>query len=264
VANAIANARLIEVTQARVHEMEVLAEISTAVSRMFALDHTLDAVIRVLSEELEFSYISINIIDREANELQTLRGFGLAASLQGLVRSLDAVRDDILMDIARKKEIEVIDGWDDRLDREIWQQGGHQELVRAYVPLLVREESVGILEVGYRRGERASITDDQIRLLRGIADRVAIAIENARLVEQTRAVLEETKARAAQESVIGEIALQLQQATDMESLMRITAEELNKQLDASRVYVQLGMVHSDLEARSNRIKRSGTSEVEER
>ena len=234
VANAIANARLVETVQMRLREMEILEEVSTAVSSMFSLDYTLDATVRALSEEMAFTYIAINLIDREANEMRTLRGFGLAASLNGLVRPLDSLENDILMDIVRKQAIEVIDGWDDRFDREIWEKGGHQHLVRAYVPLLIRGETIGILEVGYDRRERPRITSEEVRLLRSIADRVAVAVENARLLDETRAY-------ANRQAAIADISARMQQATDIEALMQITSRELSRVLNAARVYVRLGM-----------------------
>ena len=72
-----------------------------------------------------------------------------------LTRPIAQLENDILIDILRKGRIEVIDGWDDRLDREIYESRGHAELVRAFVPLRVHGEAVGVLEVGYRRAERA-------------------------------------------------------------------------------------------------------------
>lgn len=237
VANAIANARLVETVQTRLHEMEVLEQVGTAVSSMFDLDYTLDATVRALADEMAFTYIAINLIDRAANEMRTPRGFGLAAPLGGMVRSLDGMQNDILMDIARKQEIEVIDGWDDRFDREIWERAGHQNLVRGYVPLVMRGESVGILEVGYDRRERPTITPEEVRLLRSIANRIAVAVENARLLEETRAY-------AAQQGAIADISSRMQQATDMESLMQVTVQELHRALGASRVYVRLGTPES--------------------
>ncbi len=233
VSNAIINARLVEAMQVRVREMEVLEQVSRAVSGTFDLDYVLDVAVRVLTDDLRFTYMAINLIDEQARELRTSRGVGLAAGLAGMVRALDDVQDDILIDIARKGQIEVIDGWDDRFDRELWEREGHVDLVRAYVPLLARGAAIGVLEVGYRRQERLKMTEDEVRLLRGIADRLAVAVENARLFQ-------ETQAYATQQGIIADISAQMQQATDIESLLRVTAEGLNKALGTSRVYVRVG------------------------
>ncbi len=239
-ASAIESTRLLEQMQVarqqaevRVREMQILHRMSQAISGTLDLNHVLDSLVNVLSQEMGYTYITVGLIDEPANEWRTMRAFGLAEGLSGRVSSLDQMQDDIVMDVARRGQIEIIDGWDDRLDREIYERDGHAALVRAYVPLLLRAKPIGVLEVGYQRDARPVITDEEIRLLRGLTDQLAVAIENARLFEQTQA-------RAERERIIHEISGRMQRATDMEALMRITAEELSRALGGSRVYVHLG------------------------
>mgnify|MGYP005839214743 CR=1 FL=1 len=169
--------------EARVREMQVLQKMSRAISETLDLNQVLDALVNVLSQEMGYTYIALSLIDEAANENRMVRAVGLAQGLEGLVRSLDELQDDIIMDVARRGQIEVIDGWDERLDRKIFEREGHADLVRAYVPLLLRDAPVGVLEVGYQRDERAVITDEEIRLLGGLADQLAVALGNARLFE---------------------------------------------------------------------------------
>jgi PAS domain S-box-containing protein len=131
-----------------------------------------------------FTFVSLNIIDETAKEMRNVRAVGLAQKMHGLVRPLERLSGDILMDVIRKARIEVIDGWDDRFDREIYTREGHSELVRAFVPLLSRGRSIGILEAGYNRRERPVITAEEIRLLNGLAEQTAITVENTRLLQQ--------------------------------------------------------------------------------
>ena len=65
-----------------------------------------------------------------------------------------------------------------------------------------------------------------------------MALEAARLSN-------ETQQRVSRERFIREITDQMQRAPDMSSLMRITAEELNKTLTTSRVYLWLGNGNND-------------------
>jgi GAF domain-containing protein/methyl-accepting chemotaxis protein len=98
-------------------------------------------------------------------------------------------------------------------------------------PISLRGQPIGVL--GFRQAEGQRLwTDEEIETVQAIAQVFALAADNIRL-------LEETQHRAARERIIREIADQMQQATDLESLMRITAEELNHQLDGSRTYVRL-------------------------
>ncbi|MBC7248740.1 MAG: PAS domain S-box protein [Anaerolineae bacterium] len=197
----IERSRLFEETQkarqqaeARVRELQVLHKMSRAISGTLDLNQVLDALIAALSQEMAFTHIALHLIDEDANESRVVRAAGQAQGLEGLVRSLDDLVGDILMDVARSGRIEVIDGWDERLDREIFEREGHADLVRAFVPLVLRGKTIGVLEVGYRRDERAVIADEEVRLLGGLADQLAVVIEHARLYE---AAEEATRAKSA-------------------------------------------------------------------
>jgi GAF domain-containing protein/HAMP domain-containing protein len=99
------------------------------------------------------------------------------------------------------------------------------------IPIQVRGQVVGVLD--FRKGENGERwTDEEIALLETLTDQLGVALESARLYQATQR-------RAAHERSVGEISDQMQRATDMETLMRITAEELNRTLSGSRAYVRL-------------------------
>lgn len=193
VATAIANAQLFEQAsqarqqaEGRLRETQFLQRVGQAVSSSLDLSSVLEVVMETLQRELGFTHIALALVDKQAETVSIPRASGTAAGLQGLTRSLEQLHNDIIMDILRTGQIEVIDGWDDRFDREIYQRLGHAELVRAFVPLRLRGESIGLLEVGYRRTERARITPEEVRLLGGLADQIAIAVDNARLFDEAQ------------------------------------------------------------------------------
>jgi PAS domain S-box-containing protein len=99
------------------------------------------------------------------------------------------------------------------------------------VPMSVGGEVVGVL--GVRETPDRPLSAQERELLANISEQVAAALQRARLFEQTQS-------RARRERVIRDIADQMQRAADVESLMRITAEELTRALSASRAYVQMG------------------------
>ncbi len=99
------------------------------------------------------------------------------------------------------------------------------------IPLAVKGQAIGIMELEV--SEERHYTPEQLDLMVTLARQAAVALENTRLFE-------EAQAHAERERLIREISDQIQRATDMETLMRITAEELNKALGGSRAYVRLG------------------------
>jgi GAF domain-containing protein len=101
----------------------------------------------------------------------------------------------------------------------------------ALLPLRSGSRLLGVLALSRATAHRFST--QEVRWYESLAEQVSIALKNLQLIEQAQA-------RLRQERVIREMTDRMQQARDLESLMRITAEELNRALRASHVYVQLG------------------------
>jgi GAF domain-containing protein len=99
------------------------------------------------------------------------------------------------------------------------------------VPLKLREQVIGTIALQEPRSQRPWTTED-IALAEAVAEQVALTVENLRLVD-------DTQRRAARERLLGDISDQMQRATDMETLMRIATEELNRTLSGSRTYVRM-------------------------
>jgi GAF domain-containing protein len=65
-----------------------------------------------------------------------------------------------------------------------------------------------------------------------IAERAALSLENARL-------LEDAQKRAAKERAISEGAARVSAALDVENILQATAEELERALGSSEIVIQL-------------------------
>lgn len=99
------------------------------------------------------------------------------------------------------------------------------------IPIQERGQVVGVLH--FRKSESGETwTPDEVSVLEGLVQQLGIALESARLYE-------DTQRRAAREQAIRSITDQMQLATDLESLMQITTEELIKILGGSHAYVQM-------------------------
>jgi GAF domain-containing protein len=100
------------------------------------------------------------------------------------------------------------------------------------IPIRYRGQIVGFLDVKSKRGNR-QWTRDEISLLESAAERAALALENARLVESSQR-------RAARERVIGEISSKIGSVTDLDTILQTTVEELGRRLpDTAEVIFEL-------------------------
>jgi twitching motility protein PilJ len=96
------------------------------------------------------------------------------------------------------------------------------------VPIDLRGETIGTLVVQSPSGE--SLNQDQINLIKAVAERVALSAENARLFE-------ETTRRAERERLVSDITGKIRSGNDPQTMIQTAMEELRKALGASRVEV---------------------------
>lgn len=105
------------------------------------------------------------------------------------------------------------------------------ETHRLAVPVKVRGEVIGVIDFA-KPDEGAVWTAEEITLAEALTEQLGVALDSARLYQ-------DTQRRAARERMTREITDAVQRATDMESLMRIATEELNRALGGAQAYMRL-------------------------
>lgn len=106
-------------------------------------------------------------------------------------------------------------------------QGTQKESNRVVVPIELRGETIGTLVVQSPSGE---MNQDQMDLIKAVAERVAISAENARLFD-------ETTRRAERERLVTDITGKIRSVNDPQAMMQIAIEELRNALGARRVEI---------------------------
>ena len=107
-------------------------------------------------------------------------------------------------------------------------QGKQNEMSQVVVPIELRGEVIGNLVVQSPSVE--PLTEDQIGLIKAVAERVALSAENARLFE-------ETTRRAERERLVSDITSKIRSVNDPQSMVQTAMDELRRALGASRVEV---------------------------
>lgn len=97
------------------------------------------------------------------------------------------------------------------------------------VPIILRDQVLGVVNIKYHG---KTIPEDLTALINNASDRLALALENARLLEQIQE-------RAEREHLVGEISSKLRAATDIDSILKTTVSELGKTLGIDEVRIQL-------------------------
>ncbi|HDQ70611.1 MAG TPA: sensor histidine kinase [Chloroflexi bacterium] len=115
-------------------------------------------------------------------------------------------------------------------------EASHDEAAILVSPIQLRGEAIGVL--GLRETGKRYWTEDEIVLIETIADQMALAIENARL-------LRETQLRAERERLVSNISAKVRASTDVDSILRTAIRELGRALHASEGLINLSVETED-------------------
>ncbi len=100
------------------------------------------------------------------------------------------------------------------------------------VPLQVRGSVIGKV-VAHKPSDAVAWTEAESALMQTLVDQLEVALEGARLFEETRH-------RAAQEQLVGEVMGQVRETLDLERMVRTAADELRPRLGLERLVIRLG------------------------
>jgi len=98
------------------------------------------------------------------------------------------------------------------------------------VPIKFRDQVIGVFSV---RSATEPLPPEAVSLVEEVAGRLAIALENARL-------LEETQRSAERDRMIADITTQVRSSMDPETILQTAIRELGTALGADRTFVRLG------------------------
>ena len=205
---------LSEISRAKIYET------FTALRRGLELDQILDGIVENLQGLFKLTTCTIALLDPKKTQIQIVAERGLNRKFS---KSLSDFPKDFRRVIEQERVLEIID----LEERPDWKAA----LVRpdlkslTLLPLKSMVGSLGALTMGrlYRTNPSS---DEEIRLLMGLADQAAIAIENARLHEQTRK-------RAALLGALDDAALDLVNPVGIAEVMLKTIKAGCKLLQAS-------------------------------
>ncbi len=102
---------------------------------------------------------------------------------------------------------------------------------RLSIPLFVRGQKIGVLDIEPKQNLR-KWTKDEIALVEAAADRTALTLENARL-------LDDSQRRANREQVIGDISTKITTTTDTETILQTAVLELGRQIGDAKVSIEI-------------------------
>ncbi|MBU0702957.1 MAG: GAF domain-containing protein [Chloroflexi bacterium] len=160
--------------------------------------------------------------------------------------------DDLLADVERamaQREVLVLSGAGDGLGQAPSTSSGRGSGQAALVaPIALRGEIIGALGLQEMEGGR-QWTEDEIALIGTVVDQMALAIENARL-------LEETQRRAEREQALSNVTARFTRSLNVDGLLRTAVRELGQLLQIDEVSIHVGAEATPVMSEGKEVKRT--------
>jgi GAF domain-containing protein len=99
------------------------------------------------------------------------------------------------------------------------------------MPVKLRGQIIGVLTLSFK-GKPP--TADTVSLIEEVANRLALALENARL-------LEETRQRAERDHAVSDITARIRASMDVEDILQTAVRQLSTAMGAERAFVEVGL-----------------------
>ena len=238
-AGAIVKARLLQETQQRARQLATLNDVTRQLTSTLEIEPLLQNVLESAVGILNCEAGSLFLVDDQTKELvfrvtvgpvaKDLLGQRLPAG-SGIVGRAVTTRGPVI-----ENDVKHSAGWNANTDEKT----GFTTRALMAVPLQIRDNVMGVIEVINRRDGLPFVDEDQA-LLTAFAGQAAVALENARLFTLTD---QELAARVEELSVMQRIDRELNASLEMDRAMRITLEWAMRQSAADAGLI--GMIEDD-------------------
>ena len=183
-ATALESARLVARTEGFARELRQLVEMSSDLSASLDPRQVADLIAKHLAGAMGVDECAISYWDRPGGRVLTL-GYYPPAGIDELEPYFEVAGFPVTRRVLETQTTVVIDRDDpaaDPAETRLLRRDGNQML--AMLPLVVKGQSIGLVELMSKGKVR--FHDDQLALARTMANEAAMALENARLYDETR------------------------------------------------------------------------------
>lgn len=192
---------------------DTLQDLASAVNSTLHLNEVLHLIVTQLRRVLHYDSAALMLLEEDALRYSVLRGY--SAEAEAAQERLDFVKLPALHDVIKTYQPVLIA--DTHTDAR-WKPISGLEHVRSWlgVPLLARNHLIGVLCVGNAKPHVYSESD--VGLVEAFATQVSVAIDNARLFE-------ETQRHAEHMTALNEVITSVSQTLDLEQTLHTALDK---------------------------------------
>ena len=240
--------RLLTETNERAAELALINDVQHGLAQKLDMQAMYDLVGDRIQAIFDTQVVDIGVIDREAGIIRFPYGIerGVRSPIDesmpivGPRRHVMETREPLVINRDVMAAVE-------KLGQPIGTTSGDPAMSAVWVPLIVGTDARGVISLQNVDREDA-FNDSDVELLRTLAASLSVALENARLFDETKRLLTETNERAAELALINDVQHGLAQKLDMQAMYDLVGDRIQAIFDAQIVDIAVidreqGLVH---------------------
>jgi PAS domain S-box-containing protein len=236
------NARLLEAEKKARETADILRAASLALTQSLRLDAVLETLLSFLRRLIPFDSANIMLLDKDG-QLGIRAVHGYADVEQALRTRFNTATNAMMHEIVHEQKSVIIS---DTRREPRWEHTPGCEHVLSWlgIPLMAGSRVIGLYSLD--KTEPAFFTSEHQRLAEALAGQAAVAIENARLYEQSRLYATELERRAAErheaevlQAAIYGISEAANSAPSLDELFRSIHQIVGELMPARNFYIAL-------------------------
>ncbi len=240
--------RLLKETEQRNAELAIINSVQTALAAKLDMQGIYNIVGDKIREIFAVPSVVIFAFDRQANRMAVPYGgdevysFDLANMKDKRFIEYIETKQSLLINKNVKEEAPKygIYSFDDPIlyDPEATSTTTYSKGSLLFVPLVVGDEAKGVISLQNFDHENA-FTDSDARLLQTLANSMSVALENARLFDETQRLLKETESRNAELAIINSVQNGLASELDIDAIIHLIGDEIRTIFSGADVEISL-------------------------
>jgi GAF domain-containing protein/DNA-binding response OmpR family regulator/tetratricopeptide (TPR) repeat protein len=229
--------RLLKITEDRAAELAIINSVQEGLASKLEMQAIYDLVGDKLAEVMNTLDIDIRIFSPETNQVfyPYLREHGKrleipASPLRGFAKKIYETRQTLVINENLAERMAEFGS--------VLVPGTQMEKSFMAVPILVSGAALGMVSVSNYEKENA-FGDSEVRLLQTVVNAMSVALENARLFDETQRLLQVTEDRATELAVINSIQQGLAAELDPQAIIELTGDKLREVLRTEDLGIRL-------------------------
>jgi PAS domain S-box-containing protein len=225
---ALENARLFRSIQQRTAQLQALTQVSSTITSSLQSDALIASLLEQLQKVVPFDTATLWLRKGDLIEVAAARGFDDDQARLGLTAR---VEDSVLFQEMSRSGA-AISVPDVRSDSRFTRLLVPEYLSWLGIPLIAKSELIGVIALEKRDANFYS--EDYIQAALTFAGQAAVALENARLFEESQRRAAELDQRSSRLALLNRFSADLGASLEVSPILQLTCERLAAALDISR------------------------------